>query len=151
MNRKKITIWAMLLGIYYLITFCMSIRISYGFPIKNLSLFVFSDGWISYSTRDLIKDITINIVTYIPIGYMLVKLGVHPVNKNTKYLICVTLGCALSVIKEVFQLLTLRGCCDINDVFFNIVGTIVGVIFCVLFTTVKPNTYEIVNNGDSVS
>lgn len=135
--KKRAILWGIVLGTYYLLTVFISTRIRYGFPIKNLSLFVFSDGWINYSAIDLLKDIVVNIITYMPIGYMCVKLMHHNVNISTKYFISVSLGCALSVIKEVVQLLTSSGCCDVNDIFFNVVGTVLGVILCVLLITVR--------------
>lgn len=72
----------------------------------------------------------LNILLYVPFGYTCYRYitGMRKVEKE-QYVMrnIVLVGACLSIACEMTQYITKRGCADINDVLFNILGIIVGV------------------------
>lgn len=65
----------------------------------------------------------LNILMFIPVGY-LVPIVLRTKSKSKALLI----GMALSTFIEVLQLITRRGWFDLDDVFLNSIGSIIGTI-----------------------
>ncbi|MCR4903117.1 MAG: VanZ family protein [Butyrivibrio sp.] len=63
-----------------------------------------------------------NIIMFVPFGLILTML--IPAFKNGLY--CIGLGFSFSVFLELLQLFTLRGYCQVDDVFANTVGVSLG-------------------------
>lgn len=72
-----------------------------------------------------------NILLYVPFGYTCYRYitGKRKVEKKQYVMMNIVLaGACLSILCEVTQYITKRGCADINDVLFNILGIIVGMV-----------------------
>ena len=72
-----------------------------------------------------------NILLYVPFGYTCYRYitGKRKVEKKQYVMMNIVLaGAWLSILCEVTQYITKRGCADINDVLFNILGIIVGMV-----------------------
>lgn len=67
-----------------------------------------------------IAEIILNVLMFIPIGFLLTAV----LKKNFLLVFCI--GCLLSIIIEVIQLLTYRGVCNIDDVIHNTLGCVLG-------------------------
>ena len=63
----------------------------------------------------------LNILLFIPLGYLFPLVARSAAFWNT-----VGFGCILSAFIELIQYLTRRGWCDVDDVFLNMIGTIIG-------------------------
>ena len=71
----------------------------------------------------------LNILLYVPFGYTCYRYitGKRKVEKEQYVMRNIVLaGACLSILCEVTQYIMKRGCADINDVLFNILGIIVG-------------------------
>ena len=70
----------------------------------------------------------LNILLYVPFGYTCYRYITGKVEKKQYVMTNIVLaGACLSIACEMTQYITKRGCADINDVLFNILGIIVGV------------------------
>lgn len=67
----------------------------------------------------------LNVMLYYPMGYLLPK--VFPQLKGWQVLL---IGCAASALTELAQYLLAMGCCDIDDLIYNALGTALGALFC---------------------
>ena len=70
----------------------------------------------------------LNILMFLPIGFLSTKLVIRSKGSIQKYLlvfICITM---FSVIIEAEQFLLRAGCCDFNDILTNVVGGVIGIM-----------------------
>lgn len=65
-----------------------------------------------------------NIVLFIPVGFL-----VPIVTRKWEWFWTLAIGCGFSVLIEATQLMTNRGCFDLDDIILNTIGTIIG--YCV--------------------
>ena len=79
----------------------------------------------------------LNILMFIPVGY-LVPIVLRTKSKSKALLI----GMALSTFIEVLQLITRRGWFDLDDVFLNSIGSIIGTIIIHLLWKYHINGFE---------
>ncbi len=70
-----------------------------------------------------------NVVMFIPLGYFLSELFV----KARKYIVNLAFSAIIITAVETVQLFTLLGCCDIDDLLSNLIGTSIGYLFYKLF------------------
>lgn len=72
----------------------------------------------------------LNILLYTPLGCTC-YIHIKKKNKNEQNIMrnIILVGMCLSITCEVAQYITKRGCADINDVLFNVIGVIAGVVF----------------------
>ena len=62
-----------------------------------------------------------NIILFIPVGFLFpIMTG------NKKWYWTAGAGCSLSLLIEIIQLISARGCFDLDDVILNIIGTVTG-------------------------
>ena len=94
--------------------------------------FEFSPFW-SYRIPDLLIENVMNIVAFIPVGFL---LGVA--NKDLKWGVMIV-GVFLSVTIELLQLVLKKGLCEIDDVIHNTLGCLIGL--CVLSIIRKFSGY----------
>ena len=72
-----------------------------------------------------IAGIVLNILLYLPLGYLLIIL--FPTLRNWQILL---IGCLCSVVTELVQFVLEMGYCETDDVFYNTLGTAIGVWVC---------------------
>lgn len=77
----------------------------------------------SYCVLDnkLLAEIILNVLLFMPIGFI---SGI--VFNNANIIKVIGFGCLLSLSIEIFQLLTMRGVCNIDDVIHNTLGCFIG-------------------------
>lgn len=75
--------------------------------------------WVDYASR---SNVILNILLFLPLGYLL------PFSKNKldKWYFVLLIGVGVSAAIEVTQLLTHRGWFDVDDVFHNGLGALIG-------------------------
>lgn len=71
-----------------------------------------------------------NIALFVPVGVLL------PLTTGWKWK-TVTVGCIFSIIVETIQLVTVRGCFDLDDVVLNTIGCIIGFVLLLFCTATK--------------
>lgn len=71
--------------------------------------------------KDLIKEHYLNVAFFIPLGML-----VWVVLKKKQWWRALELGCAVSILIEVLQLVLKRGMCEFDDVMHNTLGCMVG-------------------------
>ena len=63
----------------------------------------------------------LNVLMFVPIGFLL-----SSVLNRTRWMQVIEMGCLMSVMIEILQLLTRRGVCNIDDVIHNTIGCAIG-------------------------
>ena len=136
----------------FYLAFVLTITIIERTPAKemkyNLELF-WTVREIFSGRRELISEIFWNIVLFVPIGvftsFVLPVQSSHSRWRSTWTVIL--LGFLLSIGIEVTQLLTHRGLFEFDDIFYNTLGTAVGVVIylrfairCFCATNTAPHT-----------
>lgn len=69
----------------------------------------------------IIAQLILNVLLFIPIGFLLGALM-----NEIRWMQVIEMGCLLSVMIEILQLLTRRGVCNIDDVIHNTIGCAIG-------------------------
>lgn len=77
-----------------------------------------------------------NILLFVPFGFEL--SAIISLNHKNKWII-ITLGLTASFLIEVIQSITKLGCFDVDDIFNNTLGCIIGI--CIVYIT-KKNSYN---------
>ena len=120
MTSKKITPILLLIYIIFTLIFTIVIR---GIDVNEpkYELFWSYREWISGNNR-IGRQIIGNILMFCPIGYLLAGI----IHGRKSIIITALLGLSLSCIIEVIQLITMRGMFELDDIFNNTVGTVMG-------------------------
>lgn len=79
----------------------------------------------------IIAQLILNVLLFVPIGFLLGAI----LNK-IRLMQVIEMGCLLSVVIEILQLLTNRGVCNIDDVIHNTIGCAIGYILFRLANTI---------------
>jgi glycopeptide antibiotics resistance protein len=69
----------------------------------------------------IIAQLILNVIMFVPIGFLLGALM-----NEIRWMQVIEMGCLLSVMIEILQLLTRRGVCNIDDVIHNTIGCAIG-------------------------
>ena len=83
--------------------------------------FAVKDGRITILRLGLARQILLNILVYVPVG-LLMPL----VYKKHPYISTLMTGFILSLLTEVMQFITHRGLCELDDLFNNTLGCLIG-------------------------
>ena len=85
-----------------------------------------------WEEADFLAGVILNTFLYIPLGYTgyicRKRIENKKLKKGSVVINSVLMGICLSICCEILQYFTKRGWADINDVLFNIIGTITGVV-----------------------
>ena len=150
-RRKSGGRYAAIPILVFYIAFVLTITIIERTPAKEmkykLELFWTVREFINGS-RDLISEIFWNIVLFVPIGVLasLVLSVQRKANGSSHRMrrspwIVILVGLLLSTGIEVTQLLTHRGLFELDDIFYNTLGTAIGVMIYLKFAALRrPNS-----------
>lgn len=107
------------LFLYLLLVFSVTLILRDGSVSTGLTM----QPFIIFTLHDnhKIAEMILNIILFIPFGFL--ACGAK---KSIGILHVCCVGCGLSLIIELLQLLTQRGVCNINDVIHNTLGCIIG-------------------------
>lgn len=105
-------------------------------PLSNINLVFLKETWklvFAQSEVDFIYNCFGNMICFLPIGFLL------PIVYSKKLTFLKTiLACAIfSILIEGLQFLLATGVSDIDDVFFNVCGAIVGYLCYLLFKKIR--------------
>lgn len=119
---KKIVLWAALAGYLMALIFATLLRGMGGFRSMNLHLFrAWREAWNNYSIKNWL-NVLLNVAMFIPFGFLLPLFS----PKLRKWHIGVGSGFCLSLVIELIQLWRGIGVCDVDDLFANTLGTLIG-------------------------
>lgn len=102
-------------------------RIPFDYSHYEFELF-WSYKAIADGSETLLAQIICNIILFIPIGLLLMKL----LTFKKRLFFSIICGCVLSALIEVIQLLSHRGLFEFDDIFHNTIGTVIGIGIYVL-------------------
>lgn len=131
-----------ILFIYIVIVFGATIGDRVSTDSKSLSMHLFSsykDAWNNFSPGAW-RNIILNILMFVPLGILLPLIF-----KNCrKYWVTYLVGLFFTLIIEVIQLISGRGIFEIDDIFNNTLGCIIGYGIVMIFISffVDKNKYE---------
>lgn len=127
-KKKGVILWILVNYIILLLFFTVFGRRSwdyyrYNFEAGYSYLAAFLDG-----NYDLLIQIVANIVIFVPIGIM----------SSCLFKMCVwgkglSFGLLISLIIEVLQFVLRRGCCEIDDLISNLIGTMIGCLLISIY------------------
>lgn len=93
----------------------------------NFHLFrAWIEAWNNYSVKNW-ANVLLNVALFVPLGALLPLLW----NKCKKWYITIPIGFGSSLAIELVQLAISRGICDIDDLFANTLGAVIG-FFCIM-------------------
>ena len=133
-------VWSIFFVIYlvYVVYIVFYSRQDYYMSGMNLRLFSsYIEAW-HHMERDYWVSLIANIILFIPLGFFLPLIfGLF----RKLWLVC-SVGIILSLLIEIIQYVTKHGIFDIDDIFNNIIGTIIGYglfSFCFLVSNTIKN------------
>lgn len=134
---KKVIIWTLFAGYLVALVYVTLLRGgSAEFRSINLHLFrAWREAWNNYSVKNWL-NVLLNVAMFIPLGFLL-PLATP---KLRKWYMSIGVGFCLSLAVELLQLWRGTGVCDVDDLFANTLGTVIGytvVILIISFTGKK--------------
>ncbi len=118
----KVFLWLVFIG-YMVIVICATVlRRLDGYREWNLHLFrAWREAWNNFSVKNW-ANVLLNIAMFMPLGFLLPLLG----TKFRKWYLTISAGFGMSLAIELLQLAIGRGICDVDDLFANTLGTVIG-------------------------
>ena len=118
----KAVLWLAFVGYCAIVTYATMLRGVGGYREWNLHLFrAWREAWNNYSVKNW-ANVLLNVAMFVPLGGLLPLLG----KKFRKWYLTIPAGFAVSLTIEVLQLVIGRGICDVDDLFCNTLGTMIG-------------------------
>jgi len=114
----KNTAWC-LLAAYVFLALCATVMFREEASEMRYSFRLFRCYSVVY--YKMMAENILNILFFVPIGFL---MGFAKKEKNLLQILCI--GCFISVSIEAIQLATKRGVCNIDDVFHNSLGCVIG-------------------------
>lgn len=131
-KKQGIILWTLINYVIVLLFFTIFGRRSWDYYRYNFEVGYSYLDVLSTGNRDLAVQIVANIVIFIPIGFMSCYLL-----KRYAFYKSVFCGIVLSLLIELLQFLMKRGCCEIDDLISNLIGTILGCLIITMYRLVK--------------
>lgn len=132
MKGKKVLVFSVFLLVYilFLLYFALISRDPTAKYDVRLKLF-----WgFSHPSGNGYRDLFLNLLSYIPIGIM-----VGLIVKEYRIAKAVLLGFLVSIVVELSQLIWKRGFFDVDDLFNNVVGALIGSLLVVCVMNIRKN------------
>lgn len=118
----KAMLWLVLVGYLTVVAYATLIRWNDGGGAYNLHLFrAWREAWNNYSAKNW-ANVLLNVAMFLPLGVLLPLLG----KKFRKGYLAIPAGFGLSLAIELVQLVTGRGLFDVDDLFCNTLGGLIG-------------------------
>lgn len=118
----KAVAWLLLVGFFAMLLYATLLRYSAGVASTNFHLFrVWRDAWNACSLQNWLYAL-LNVAMFVPLGVLLPLL--HPRMKKWYRTMAAGFLCSLAV--ELAQLLLRRGIWDVDDLFCNTLGCLLG-------------------------
>lgn len=119
----KILLWLMFLGYLLIVVYATMLRWSGFFHREwNFHLFrAWREAWNNYSVKNW-ANVLLNVAMFGPLGFLLPLMG----KQFRKWYVTILTGFGTSLAIELFQLAFGRGICDVDDLFCNTLGAVIG-------------------------
>lgn len=118
----KALLWLMFVGYIAIVVSATILRGTGGYREWNLHLFrAWREAWNNYSVKNW-ANVLLNVAMFAPLGFLLPLLG----KKFRKWYLTIPAGFAVSLGIELLQLAIGRGICDVDDLFANTLGALIG-------------------------
>ncbi len=118
----KALLLMMFVGYMAIVLYATMLRGSGGYREWNLHLFrAWREAWNNYTAKNW-ANVLLNVAMFCPLGFLLPLLG----KKFRKWYLAIPTGFGASLAIELLQLATGRGICDVDDLFANTLGAVVG-------------------------
>lgn len=119
---KKVILWSLTAVYLLVLLYATLLRGWTGFRAVNLHPFrAWREAWNNYSVKNWL-NVLLNVAMFIPLGVLLPLLS----PKFKKWYTVIATGFCLSVVIELIQLWRCIGVCDVDDLFANTLGTLIG-------------------------
>ena len=119
----KVLLWLAFFGYLLIVIYATMLRWSGFFHREwNLHLFrAWREAWNNFSVKNW-ANVLLNVAMFVPMGFLLPLLG----KKLRKWYVTVPAGFGASLTIELLQLVMGRGICDVDDLFCNTLGAVMG-------------------------
>lgn len=115
-------LWLVLVGYLTVVAYATLMRWDGGGSTYNLHLFrAWREAWNNFSAKNW-ANVLLNVAMFLPMGLLLPLLW----KKFRKWYVAIPTGFAASLAIELVQLITGRGLCDVDDLFCNTLGALIG-------------------------
>lgn len=115
-------LWLVFAGYLVIVIYATLLRWFGGYRSWNLHLFrAWREAWNNYSAKNW-ANVLLNVAMFVPMGFLLPLLG----KKFRKWYVAIPTGFAASLAIELIQLAIGRGICDVDDLFCNTLGAVIG-------------------------
>ena len=116
---------------YVVVLFCTTVLFR---ETRDVTAFNYELFWsyreIAKGIRDdLLPQVIMNVAVFVPVGIM-TGIVTQSLNLRRRWLTVIGLGVALSISIEVLQLLCGKGFAELDDVFHNSLGCVMGFVIC---------------------
>lgn len=119
---RRTLLWLLLLGYLVLVLYATLLRWHGGYREWNLHLFrAWREAWNNFSAKSW-ANVLLNIAMFVPLGFLLPMMG----RKFRRWYVTIPAGIGASALIELAQLLLNRGICDVDDLFCNGLGAMMG-------------------------
>lgn len=119
----KALLWLMFIGYMAIVIYATMLR-GFGFFHREWNLHLFRawrEAWNNFSVKNW-ANVLLNVAMFVPLGFLLPLLG----KKFRKWYLTIPAGFALSFGIELLQLAIGIGICDVDDLFANTLGAVIG-------------------------
>lgn len=118
----KALVWLMFAGYCAVVLYATILRGMGGYREWNLHLLrAWREAWNNYSVKNW-ANVLLNVAMFMPLGFLLPLLA----RKMRKWYLTIGAGFAVSLVIELTQLAIGRGICDVDDLFCNTLGAMMG-------------------------
>lgn len=136
-GRKKfpwasVFLWLAFLGYLLIVLYATMLRWSGFFHREwNLHLFrAWREAWNNFSAKNW-ANVLLNVAMFVPLGFLLPLLG----KAFRRWYVTIPVGFGASLAIELLQLAMGRGICDVDDLFCNTLGAVIG--FLIVMTVLS--------------
>lgn len=119
----KVFLWLIFLAYLIVVIYATMLRGAGLFHREwNFHLFrAWAEAWNNFSVKSW-ANVLLNVAMFVPLGFLLPLLG----KKFRKWYIVIPAGFCASLVIELLQLAIGRGICDVDDLFCNTLGAVIG-------------------------
>ena len=115
-------LWLLFLGYAVIVLYATILRSSGGYREWSLHLFrAWREAWNEFSPRNW-GNVLLNIAMFVPLGFLLPLMG----KPFRRWFVTIPAGFGISLGIELAQLALKRGICDVDDLFCNGLGAMIG-------------------------
>ena len=119
---RQTMLWLLFAGYVIIVLYATILRWYGGYRDWNLHLFrAWREAWNNFSAKSW-ANVLLNIAMFVPLGVLLPLMG----KPFRNWYVTIPTGFGTSALIEVVQLLLSRGVCDVDDLFCNGLGAMIG-------------------------